>query len=281
MNGVPLVGKILRLPWLRWLGEFAIIVVGVLVALAVDSYREDRVDDARERVYLANLQADLQIDEVNLRIALGYARTGLRQAEALMFMLDMDLDRYILRSELQKDGYDRATIGPQSYIVTIPRQATEKGLLGKRGRRDEVGEAGAFASWPVGIFDTFTAYEATYNTLLSTGDLKIIQRDSLRRAISSYYERVRRNNADAEDMGLQIQRLNDVLRSNDINPYDPEDLARIGDIPGIKAALALARDRHHWWYVRKLAMRSSFDALQSELSKELQRRGIVIERVGG
>ena len=42
----PLLQSFGALPWGRWLGEFVIIVVGVLVALAVDSYREDQIDEA-------------------------------------------------------------------------------------------------------------------------------------------------------------------------------------------------------------------------------------------
>ena len=75
--------------------------------------------------------------------------------------------------------------------------------------------------------------------------------------------------------------MNDVLRENDINPYNPEELQRIGDIPGIEAALALARDRHHWWYVRKLGIKESYDALLAELEKEMRRRGIVADRMEG
>ena len=50
------------LRWREGAGEFVIIVFGVLVALAVDQWWEDRQDKATERQYLARLQADLQAD---------------------------------------------------------------------------------------------------------------------------------------------------------------------------------------------------------------------------
>ena len=266
--------RIRNLPWLRWLGEFAIIVVGVLVALAVDSYREDLIDVEREQIYLTNLHTDLEVDANNLLAAVGYARSGLRQIESLMYLQGMDLDDFILRSEIVADGYNRESIGPESYVFKLKPEATELSNS-TRGVSDESAE-GIFVSWPGGIFDTFVAYEATYTTLLSTGDLKIIRNEQLRRAISTYYERIRRSNVDANDLGRHIQLLNEFLRDHDINPYMPEDLARISDIPGIEAALSLARDKHHWWYLRKLQIKEDFDVLRSELANELRQRNIEI-----
>jgi hypothetical protein len=54
-----------RLNWgsVRYVaGQFVVIVVGVLVALAVDQWRSDRNDRAREAEYLARLTADLTAD---------------------------------------------------------------------------------------------------------------------------------------------------------------------------------------------------------------------------
>ena len=263
-----------NLPWTNWLGEFVIIVIGVLVALGVDSYRDDQIDEARERVYLANLYADLEIDAENLASALGYARAGLRQTEALMLLVGMNLDNYILRSRLEADGYDRSSIDPQSYIMMIPKDATDV-TLRDRGRSDK-NTQGSHASWPAGIFDTFVGYEATYSTLLSTGDLKIIQNDKLRRSITAYYERIRRNNADADDIAKNIRKLNELLVDYGINPYNPTELKMLEKVKGIEAALALARDNHHWWYVRKLGIQRSLDDLRAHLHEELKTRNIEI-----
>lgn len=45
--------------WQRLLGEFVVIVVGVLVALAVDEWRSTRSDRALEQQYLERLEGDL------------------------------------------------------------------------------------------------------------------------------------------------------------------------------------------------------------------------------
>jgi len=55
------------LAWIRKAAaEFLIIVVGVLVALAVDGWREDRVERGMEREYLERLLVDLQAGQDNL-----------------------------------------------------------------------------------------------------------------------------------------------------------------------------------------------------------------------
>ena len=51
-----------RFDWPRALGEFIVIVVGVLAALAVDEWRDEREDRMIEAAYLARLQSDLERD---------------------------------------------------------------------------------------------------------------------------------------------------------------------------------------------------------------------------
>ena len=49
--------------WARMIGEFTIIVVGVLVALALDQWASSRADRVTEAEYLTALVADLEADE--------------------------------------------------------------------------------------------------------------------------------------------------------------------------------------------------------------------------
>jgi hypothetical protein len=52
----------LEINWVRAVGEFAVIVVGVLVALGVDNWNQDREDLALEREYLQRLERDIRAD---------------------------------------------------------------------------------------------------------------------------------------------------------------------------------------------------------------------------
>lgn len=60
----------LELDWAYALGELAIVVVGVLIALGVDSWNDERLDRRLERRYMAGLVRDLEEDTVELGRAL-------------------------------------------------------------------------------------------------------------------------------------------------------------------------------------------------------------------
>ena len=53
----------------RWLGEFIVIVLGVLVALAVDDWRDYRSDRVLEQHLIGRLAADLRADEADLELS--------------------------------------------------------------------------------------------------------------------------------------------------------------------------------------------------------------------
>ncbi len=59
--------KILRKQSLYLLSEFVIIVLGVLVALAVDEWRDESAMDQRRQHVLASLLVDLRDDQIDLR----------------------------------------------------------------------------------------------------------------------------------------------------------------------------------------------------------------------
>ena len=67
-------GQETRHPLVRLAGDFIVIVIGVLVALGVDSWAQDREDRARELVYLEQL-------EIDLRQTLSEADTALSREE--------------------------------------------------------------------------------------------------------------------------------------------------------------------------------------------------------
>jgi hypothetical protein len=52
--------------WVRWGGEFVVIVISVLVALALDQWAAARADRVSEREYLVALVADLESDAAYL-----------------------------------------------------------------------------------------------------------------------------------------------------------------------------------------------------------------------
>ncbi len=69
---------------LRVAGELTIIVVGVLIALWVDTLAEDRRDRAQEAAYLTGILSDLGTDSLGLEERRATAQRGLEVADRLL-----------------------------------------------------------------------------------------------------------------------------------------------------------------------------------------------------
>ena len=78
----------LKLDWKYAIGEFMIVLVGVLVALAFDGMVEDRAEREAERRYLASLESDLTRDIESLDIAIARADRRARLGERVIAALD-------------------------------------------------------------------------------------------------------------------------------------------------------------------------------------------------
>jgi hypothetical protein len=75
-------------------GEFVVIVVGVLVALAVDRWSQDLEDRRMEQEYLRRVEADLLADSAMLASRLQIATTGVERARAMRAATDTLSDLY-------------------------------------------------------------------------------------------------------------------------------------------------------------------------------------------
>jgi hypothetical protein len=73
---------------LRLLGEFAVIIVGVLVALAADRWNQARLATDTELVYLDRLAADVRADSVEAATALGRIPTARAARDSLLRAVD-------------------------------------------------------------------------------------------------------------------------------------------------------------------------------------------------
>ena len=137
----------------RWPGEFAVIVLGVLAALAVDDYRQSRADRSYEAHVLQRLSSELEADLAELNRALSVAETRL----------------WILNTVLSATGDSMAAA--QLDSLTVPR--------------DE-----RVFSRPVASFlrsmSQYDLSDATYQELLSVGGMQTISDPGLREAISRY-----------------------------------------------------------------------------------------------
>jgi hypothetical protein len=139
-----------RIPWARLGLEFVVIVVGILLALAIESWWQGRADDAKVRTYLGALEDDLLSDSI--------------------FYADVASPRMVRKREVLD------AIGP---VVRgrAPVPADTLGFL------DEVALGGLF-----GIPGGFSFAETTtMDELVATGALALFESAELRAELTLYY----------------------------------------------------------------------------------------------
>jgi hypothetical protein len=159
----------------RLIGEFFLIVVGVLVALAVEAALENRKDDQLRDEYLVRIENDISLDR-----------------QAILGRLEFfgDVQRF------NNDVLD--------WLETDA--PVDKELL----------RASFFAAelWP------FMPYRSTYDDLLSTGNIRLIDNIDLRTRLSAYYRKA----ATSQDGWSPSQDYRGIIRG--IIPNDVQEQIR-------------------------------------------------------
>ncbi len=136
----------LELDWRYAVGEFFIVVAGVLIALAADGWLNDQADRALEDEYLVALATDLASDTAELNTTVMLAA---RRAE---------LGQHVLRA-MTGD-----TVLEPAYLAT----AVERSM-----------------------YFAYPAYSrSTMSDLMSTGNLRLLRDQGLKRRLSEYYRSI-------------------------------------------------------------------------------------------
>ena len=77
--------------WRIALGELAIVVVGVFLALSADGWAQQRADRSMERGYLDDLAIDLRSDTAQLSVAIALAESRAGLGHAVLRAIDGDI----------------------------------------------------------------------------------------------------------------------------------------------------------------------------------------------
>lgn len=134
--------------WKRGFGELALIVLGVLIALAANSWWEERSERRLERVYLVQLLADLRETEVRLHQSIAGDSANLSYVE-----------RFLELAEVIRAGPDAAT-------VSVPPVDT-------------------LGNWAITAYHPFVPVSGTFMAL-QTGNAHLVRSDSVRLQLLSY-----------------------------------------------------------------------------------------------
>ncbi len=129
------------------IGEIVLVVIGILIALQINNWNENRKNHALEQAYIKNLYDDIHKDVSFIN----------------QFIINR-YDRKIAALEMGK-AYYQGTYTIKDTLSFL----------------NEIGYGGVYGTNLWGFEKT------TYNELISTGGFRIISNDSLRKAILNYY----------------------------------------------------------------------------------------------
>lgn len=195
----------------RLAGEFTVIVLGVLVALAVDDWNQYRNDREVEAGILARMAEELVADGADLA-------TADWDAHARLWVLDAMLSGLGDRQASQRLTSERKDSLSRPAFRDSLRAAAKRGPAARVDLDAE----------PLSIFryrPEFDLSSDSYREMLATGSLRIVADDQLRSSIMRYY-RVAQDQSENErgDAGYK-ERLEDAFASIGVAPGD--DLALV------------------------------------------------------
>ena len=149
-------------------GEIALVVIGILIALQINNWNEEAKQQETIRVYLINLVEDLKNDIAELENAQsynGYKFHSLQHLLKLSGIKPLDLPRdFTILPFPENDQWNRPL--PESKDTAFINLALTNSVR-----------------WDIPIPD-----KSTFNELNSTGILSYVKNQSLKDAISHYYE---------------------------------------------------------------------------------------------
>ena len=184
----------------RWLGEFVVIVLGILAALAVDNWSTERNDRILEQEYLARIQKDLEWDLVEIEEAISASILQGRSATTLLYELDDPLADHVPRFRS-----DRL----RAIDFAVPAHEEFDGPL-KR------------LVWLAARTRSFDPRRSTYDELLATGRIVVIDDSELRASIIDHYSLTEDRVVGLGDRVNEPAARYDVFlaRSTGFNAYD-------------------------------------------------------------
>jgi uncharacterized protein DUF6090 len=130
------------------IGEIILVVIGILIALSINNWNQERKDRILEKEYLTRLKEDIKFD--------------------ISWINTYVLDRYKRKVESLENG---KAYYQGNYVIKDTLQFLKN-----------IGYGGVFG------FASLNLNKNTYNELISTGNLRKIKSNKLRTEIVNYYE---------------------------------------------------------------------------------------------
>jgi len=173
----------------RLVGEFVVIVAGVLVALGVDDLRTARADRQLGAYLLEGLRDDLTQDTLRLRAGIGAAAQVRLAADRVLTHLGDPL-------WVAPAGVDGSAFPLEDALRTV-------------------------ANIPV-----FTPTDATYQEMIATGAVRVLPTGALRRGVVQYYAVLVPTLRSRQDRRIipAVQSYQEAIRSAGLRLTDPQQI---------------------------------------------------------
>lgn len=179
------------------LGEFAIVVVGILVALGLDDLNQARKDRVLETQYLSELTVDLQSDSLEVIENRATAMDRLFVAERVLRSADPD--------------WRISAYGAPEEVVTALRAEWE-----------ESGGCARSVIVCLGDYRVFDGNRGAYDELLGSGNLRVLGDRSLALSLAHYYAFAQgERDGDLGRLRPAMEEFNAQLRLRGVGVFDP------------------------------------------------------------
>jgi hypothetical protein len=205
----------------RWAGEFVVIVLGILAALAVDSWSEERSNRILEREYLARIKEDLEWDLAEVEEAIRASILQGRSATTLLYELNDPLADHV-------PGFNSDRLSAIDFTIPAHKEFHHplKRLV-----------------WWAARTRSFDPRRNTYDELLATGRIVVVDNSELRASIINHYSLVEdRISGLAEWVAEPATKYDEFLAiSTGFNAYDfnalDDPMPLLRDLDGLPALL--------------------------------------------
>ncbi|MDB9961778.1 DUF6090 family protein, partial [Oceanihabitans sp.] len=70
------------------IGEIVLVVIGILIALQINNWNENRINNNRLKSYLTEIIKDLKTDTISIRIDLNFAKRRMETTKSFLALKD-------------------------------------------------------------------------------------------------------------------------------------------------------------------------------------------------
>ncbi len=222
------------------IGEIALVVIGILIALSINNWNQERQNRKLEKRYLSGFIQDLKQDSIDLSRVISKASVNIKLSHNVITELEDSIAKNYFEKQLFNTVINQVQIEEDKVIYKnyseLVRTFGEK-ITQLTQRR------------------SFDLAEVTLNEILSTGNIHVIQNEELRIEIQNYYSEMTAG-LDYESNAIIPSFTNyvNVLQEIGLTPYSEMPIEEIKMNVGSRQKLVTslkylldANLRHFYW----------------------------------